>query len=73
MSTQNQKVAIVSGASQGIGAALVEGYRKLGYAVVADSPLPSTNPYHVTPPTTYPHDPDKAKSLLAEADPSNLA
>ncbi|WP_406443604.1 SDR family oxidoreductase [Streptomyces sp. NBC_00631] len=37
MSTQQQKVAIVSGASQGIGAALVEGYRKLGFAVVATS------------------------------------
>ncbi|MFE7168434.1 SDR family NAD(P)-dependent oxidoreductase [Streptomyces sp. NPDC057616] len=37
MSTQNQKVAIVTGASQGIGAAVVEGYRKLGYAVVATS------------------------------------
>ncbi|MCI3270581.1 SDR family NAD(P)-dependent oxidoreductase [Streptomyces cylindrosporus] len=37
MSTQNQKVAIVTGASQGIGAALVEGYRKLGHAVVATS------------------------------------
>ncbi|MDH6547381.1 SDR family oxidoreductase [Streptomyces sp. SAI-041] len=37
MSTQNQKVAIVTGASQGISAALVEGYRKLGYAVVATS------------------------------------
>ncbi|MEU8933647.1 SDR family oxidoreductase [Streptomyces sp. NPDC048409] len=37
MSVENQKVAIVSGASQGIGAALVEGYRKLGYAVVATS------------------------------------
>ncbi|MEU9386667.1 SDR family oxidoreductase [Streptomyces sp. NPDC048279] len=37
MSTQNQKVAIVTGASQGIGAGLVEGYRKLGYAVVATS------------------------------------
>ncbi|MGW7522573.1 SDR family NAD(P)-dependent oxidoreductase [Streptomyces sp. NPDC054783] len=37
MSTQNQKVAIITGASQGIGAALVEGYRKLGYAVVATS------------------------------------
>ncbi|CAM5337988.1 SDR family NAD(P)-dependent oxidoreductase [Streptomyces canus] len=37
MSTQNQKVAIVTGASQGIGAALVEGYRKLGYGVVATS------------------------------------
>ncbi|MFF7548911.1 SDR family NAD(P)-dependent oxidoreductase [Streptomyces canus] len=37
MNTQNQKVAIITGASQGIGAALVEGYRKLGYAVVATS------------------------------------
>jgi NAD(P)-dependent dehydrogenase (short-subunit alcohol dehydrogenase family) len=32
-----QKVAIVTGASQGIGAALVPAYRKLGYAVVASS------------------------------------
>jgi NAD(P)-dependent dehydrogenase (short-subunit alcohol dehydrogenase family) len=32
-----QKVAVVTGASQGIGAALVEAYRKLGYAVVANS------------------------------------
>ncbi|WP_395309985.1 SDR family oxidoreductase [Mycobacterium sp. AMU20-3851] len=31
------RVAIITGASQGIGAALVEGYRKLGYAVVANS------------------------------------
>ncbi len=30
-------VAIVTGASQGIGEALVAGYRKLGYAVVANS------------------------------------
>ncbi|MBY8856398.1 SDR family oxidoreductase [Nocardia sp. CA2R105] len=30
-----RKVAIVTGASQGIGAALVPAYRKLGYAVVA--------------------------------------
>lgn len=37
MSTQSQKVAIITGASQGIGAALVEGYRKLGHAVVATS------------------------------------
>ena len=35
MSTQ--KVAIITGASQGIGAALVPAYRKLGYAVVATS------------------------------------
>jgi NAD(P)-dependent dehydrogenase (short-subunit alcohol dehydrogenase family) len=32
-----QKVAVVTGASQGIGAALVPAYRKLGYAVVANS------------------------------------
>jgi NAD(P)-dependent dehydrogenase (short-subunit alcohol dehydrogenase family) len=32
-----QKVAVITGASQGIGAALVTAYRKLGYAVVATS------------------------------------
>ncbi|WP_369386665.1 SDR family NAD(P)-dependent oxidoreductase [Streptomyces sp. CG1] len=37
MSTFGQKVAVITGASQGIGAGLVEGYRKLGYAVVATS------------------------------------
>lgn len=31
------KVAIITGASQGIGEALVSGYRKLGYAVIANS------------------------------------
>jgi NAD(P)-dependent dehydrogenase (short-subunit alcohol dehydrogenase family) len=31
------KVAIITGSSQGIGAALVSAYRKLGYAVVANS------------------------------------
>ncbi len=31
------RVAVITGASQGIGAALVQGYRKLGYAVVANS------------------------------------
>jgi NAD(P)-dependent dehydrogenase (short-subunit alcohol dehydrogenase family) len=37
MSTQGQKVAVITGASQGIGAGLVTAYRKLGYAVVATS------------------------------------
>lgn len=32
-----QKVAIITGASQGIGAGLVTAYRRLGYAVVANS------------------------------------
>ena len=33
----SQRVAVVTGASQGIGAGLVSGFRKLGYAVVANS------------------------------------
>src|SRR5205085_7158814 len=32
-----QKVAVITGASQGIGEALVAAYRRLGYAVVANS------------------------------------
>jgi NAD(P)-dependent dehydrogenase (short-subunit alcohol dehydrogenase family) len=35
--TNSQKVAIITGASQGIGEGLVTAYRKLGYAVVANS------------------------------------
>ena len=35
--TYSQRVAVITGASQGIGAGLVSGYRKLGYAVVANS------------------------------------
>ncbi|MHA7264593.1 SDR family NAD(P)-dependent oxidoreductase [Arthrobacter sp. TMN-37] len=34
---ESRKVAVITGASQGIGAGLVEGYRNLGYAVVANS------------------------------------
>ncbi|SCL38081.1 NAD(P)-dependent dehydrogenase, short-chain alcohol dehydrogenase family [Micromonospora rhizosphaerae] len=37
MSSQGQKVAVITGASQGIGAGLVDAYRKLGYGVVATS------------------------------------
>ncbi|MEU5789651.1 SDR family oxidoreductase [Micromonospora purpureochromogenes] len=36
-SSQVQKVAVITGASQGIGAGLVDAYRKLGYGVVATS------------------------------------
>jgi NAD(P)-dependent dehydrogenase (short-subunit alcohol dehydrogenase family) len=35
--TTTQRVALITGASQGIGEALVTGYRKLGYAVAANS------------------------------------
>ncbi|MCV7064934.1 SDR family NAD(P)-dependent oxidoreductase [Mycolicibacterium houstonense] len=35
--SNHTRVAIITGASQGIGEALVTGYRKLGYAVVANS------------------------------------
>ncbi|WP_433223432.1 SDR family NAD(P)-dependent oxidoreductase [Microtetraspora malaysiensis] len=34
---EERKVAVITGASQGIGAALVDAYRKLGHAVVATS------------------------------------
>ncbi|MGW5277561.1 SDR family NAD(P)-dependent oxidoreductase [Streptomyces sp. NPDC004044] len=37
MSNLVQKVAVITGASQGLGAGLVAAYRKLGYAVVATS------------------------------------
>jgi len=37
MGISGQKVAVVTGASQGIGAGLVDAYRELGYAVVATS------------------------------------
>src|ERR1700731_5091657 len=37
MNGVQQKVAIVTGASQGIGAGLVAGFRQHGYAVVANS------------------------------------
>jgi NAD(P)-dependent dehydrogenase (short-subunit alcohol dehydrogenase family) len=47
---RTQKVAVITGASQGIGAALVTAYRKLGYAVVANSRsiTPSDDPLVLT-------------------------
>jgi NAD(P)-dependent dehydrogenase (short-subunit alcohol dehydrogenase family) len=41
---ETQKVAVITGASQGIGAGLVTGYRQCGYAVVATSrSIPSSS------------------------------
>ena len=50
MTTPGQKVAVITGASQGIGAGLVAAYRKLGYGVVATSRTiaPSQDPDVVT-------------------------
>lgn len=45
-----QKTAIVTGASQGIGAALVEAFLKRGYSVVANSRnITKTNPFLASP------------------------
>ena len=45
-----RKVAVITGASQGIGAALVTAYRDAGYSVVANSRsiAPSDDPHIVT-------------------------
>jgi NAD(P)-dependent dehydrogenase (short-subunit alcohol dehydrogenase family) len=50
VSETNEKVAIVTGASRGIGAGLVKAYRELGFAVVASSLSikPSEDPGIVT-------------------------
>ncbi len=37
MSSQRPKVAVITGASQGIGASPVDAYRRLGYGVVVTS------------------------------------
>ena len=50
MSDQTPSVAVITGASQGIGASLVPAYRRLGYAVVATSRTigPSDDPMIAT-------------------------
>ncbi|WP_432942413.1 SDR family NAD(P)-dependent oxidoreductase [Kribbella sp. CA-253562] len=52
MDTNTQKVVVITGASQGIGEGLVTAYRKLGYAVVANSRsiTPSGDPLVLTVP-----------------------
>ncbi|WP_433051745.1 SDR family NAD(P)-dependent oxidoreductase [Dactylosporangium sp. CS-033363] len=62
------KVAIITGASQGIGAGLLAAYRKLGYAVVANSrTIPqSDDPMIVTVPGDI-ADPAVGTGLVAQA------
>jgi len=63
-----EKVAIITGASQGIGAGLVTAYRKLGYAVIASalSIGPSDDPSIVTIAGDI-ADPDTAQRVVSEA------
>jgi NAD(P)-dependent dehydrogenase (short-subunit alcohol dehydrogenase family) len=63
-----QKVVIITGASQGIGAGLVKGYRDRNYRVVANSRsiLPSSDPDILTVPGDV-ADPKTAERLVTQA------
>jgi NAD(P)-dependent dehydrogenase (short-subunit alcohol dehydrogenase family) len=63
-----KRVVVITGASQGIGAALVKAYKDRGYYVVATarSILPSTDDRIVTVPGDV-RDRDTAKRVIAEA------
>ncbi|WP_433275766.1 SDR family NAD(P)-dependent oxidoreductase [Pseudonocardia xinjiangensis] len=65
---QGQQVAIITGASQGIGADLVSAYRKLGYGVVANSRsiAPSEDPDIVSVQGDI-ADADTAQRVIGEA------
>jgi NAD(P)-dependent dehydrogenase (short-subunit alcohol dehydrogenase family) len=67
MSTE-QKVVVITGASQGIGAALVDAFRQRNHRIVATarSVKPSTDPDILTVPGDI-ADPDTAKRVVAEA------
>jgi NAD(P)-dependent dehydrogenase (short-subunit alcohol dehydrogenase family) len=64
----DQKVAIITGASQAIGAGLVDAYRELGYAVIANalSITPSKDPAIVSIPGDV-AEPDTAKRAVDAA------
>src|SRR5258707_9789167 len=62
------KVAVIPGASQGIGAGLVKAYRERGFRVVANSRSirPSSDPHVATVPGDI-SDPAVAEQVIAEA------
>ncbi|WP_413708535.1 SDR family NAD(P)-dependent oxidoreductase [Rhizobium sp. Rhizsp82] len=66
--TNTKKVAIVTGASQGLGEGIVNGYRSRGYAVIASSRSikPSSDPDLVTVAGDI-GDPETGKKLVATA------
>ena len=65
---REQRVVIITGASQGMGVALVEAYRKLNYAVVANSrTITDTDDPGVAAVTGDVADPATAQSLVATA------
>jgi NAD(P)-dependent dehydrogenase (short-subunit alcohol dehydrogenase family) len=68
MSMSEQKVAVITGASQGIGAGLVDAYRKLGHAVVATSRgiAPAEDPGILTVPGDI-ADPTTAERVISGA------
>src|SRR5713226_8646124 len=63
-----QKVAVITGASQGFGAGLVKAYRNRNYRVVANSRSikPSTDP-HVLTVAGDVSDPATAKAIVSQA------
>lgn len=62
------KVAIITGASRGIGAGLVDAYRKRGYGVIANSRAISDSPHpEVVTVAGDVADPDTADRLVLEA------
>jgi NAD(P)-dependent dehydrogenase (short-subunit alcohol dehydrogenase family) len=63
-----QRVAIITGASQGIGAALVDAYRKLNYSVVANSrTITASNDHGVATVAGDIADPATAEHLVTAA------
>ena len=68
MSGPDQKVAVITGGSQGIGAGLVAGYRERGWAVVASArKMPPTDDPDLCPVEGDIADPDTAGRIIEAA------